>query len=364
MAEIAPRPYEPDVAIAPGATIRDILEAKGMTQQRLAERMGRPANKINEILHGKRSITPETALGLERVLGWPAAFWMELEKGYQLTKARLEAEAAVKEPRQILSKYPISAMVKHGWIPKAPRPAAQVYELLKFFGLALPEQLECPSRFGPAFRKVRGEPCQFALAAWLRRGETEASELDTAPFSAARLQGALSEFRALTLAPPDNFAEKLVRMCADCGVATVFVPHLPRSYACGAAYWLGEKAVVQLSLRLNTNDQFWFSFFHEIGHILLHGKKEAFVDDFRPDEDEREVEANLFAADILISRTAYARLRAMPLTEASIRSFAQDIGVAPGIVLGRLQHDEVLPFSRLHHLKEKYALSKSEEVEE
>jgi HTH-type transcriptional regulator/antitoxin HigA len=104
MPEIAPRPYEPDVAVPPGATILELIEAKGMTQQQLAERMGRPPNKINEILHGKRAVTVETALELELVLGLPAAYWLEREKTYQLAKVRLVADESLQGRTETLKK--------------------------------------------------------------------------------------------------------------------------------------------------------------------------------------------------------------------------------------------------------------------
>src|SRR6266853_690449 len=116
MTEIASRPYEPDVAVPPGATLRELIAAKGMTQQELAERMSRPPNKVNEILHGKRAVTVETALELELVLGWPASFWLEREKNYQLAKARLAAEAELQGQTEVLKKFPDLEMVKLGWI--------------------------------------------------------------------------------------------------------------------------------------------------------------------------------------------------------------------------------------------------------
>ena len=145
MAEIAPRPYEPDVAVPTGATIRDVIEAKGMSQQELAARMRRPPNKINEILQGKRAVTVETALELEMVLGWPADFWLAREKNYQLAKARLAAEPGLQAQVQMLKKFPINAMAKLGWIKKLSRPVAQVHELLAYFGITSFEQLDKPA---------------------------------------------------------------------------------------------------------------------------------------------------------------------------------------------------------------------------
>ena len=150
------------------------------------------------------------------------------------------------------------------------------------------------------------------MAAWLRRGTIEADQIATGVFSAPLLRGAMPELRALTAVPPEQVEKRLVELCATHGVAVVFVPHLPKSYASGAAYWVGDKAVIQLSMRFRTNDHFWFSFFHELGHILLHGKREAFLDDFKHDDDEKENEANAFASRLLIPDADTFDLTAAP----------------------------------------------------
>jgi HTH-type transcriptional regulator / antitoxin HigA len=365
MTEIAPRPYEPDVAIPPGATILELIQTKGMTQQQLAGRMNRPPNKINEILHGKRAITVETALELELVLGWPAGFWLEREKNYQLAKARLAAEAELQGQTEMLKKFPVLEMAKLDWIKKAATPVARVRELLAFFGVASFAQLHRPGVFAPTFRKSQVKQASpYALAAWVRRGMLEADGIDTQSFSASGLRGILPELRSLTTQTPDQFRRRMVELCAAHGLAVVFVPHLPKTYACGAAYWVGDKAVVQLSLRFHEDAQFWFSFFHEVGHILLHGKKEAFLDDFKDDDSEQEQQANAFAENLLIPAADHARLMRLPFDEkAVVRKFAQEIGVSPGVVVGRLQHDRDLPFNLLSGLKVRYDWPGHEEKE-
>jgi HTH-type transcriptional regulator / antitoxin HigA len=356
MTKIAPRPYEPDVAVPPGANILELIEAKGMTQHQLAARMDRPPNKINEILHGKRAITVETALELELVLGLPAAYWLEREKSYQLAKARLAAEAGFHARSETLKKYPVAAMVKLGWIRKGATLAAQIRELLAFFGVASPAQLDKPAVLAPAFRKsLVKQACPYALATWLHRGIREAERIDTQAFSAPGLRSVLPKLRALTTETLDHFAPRMVELCAAHGVAVVFVPHLPKTFASGAAFWVGDKAVVQLSLRSHEDGQFWFSFFHEVGHILFHGKKAAFVDDFKTDDSEQEQEANAFARSLLIPDADYARLTGMSFKEkAVVGEFARIIGVAPGVVIGRLQHDGLLGFHQMNGLKAWY----------
>jgi HTH-type transcriptional regulator/antitoxin HigA len=362
MAKIAPRPYEPDVAIPPGVTLREVLAAKGMTQSDLAHRMGRPANKVNEMVQGKRAITPETAGELELVLGWPASFWIQREAQYRAAKARLDAKSRLQEQVDKLRDFPLDAMAKLGWLKRHRNPVEQVRELLRFLHLASFEEMDQLSVFAPAWRKSPTKKASpYSLVAWLQRGALLAADMATEPFAPAKLRGCLSRLRALTLLPPDEFADKLVLTCAQCGVAVVFVPPLPRTYASGAAYWIGDKPVIQLSLRFRTNDHFWFSFFHEGGHLLLHGQRETFVDDFKGDGNRQECEANDFAARTLIPDREYRRLLTLHFRQESVvRKFAAEIGIAPGIVVGRLQHDGKIPYRMLNGLKATLAWSEEE----
>jgi len=114
MARIKPRPYAPDVAIPPGATILEMIAEKGITQAGLAERMKRPANKVNEILHGKRAITPDTAMELELVLGIPAYVWLELENNFPIARKQLDAQERVQEEVDALKNFPVRRMIKLG----------------------------------------------------------------------------------------------------------------------------------------------------------------------------------------------------------------------------------------------------------
>jgi len=317
--------------------------------------MRRPSNKINEILHGKRSITVETAMELELVLGLPAYFWLELEQNYQLAHKRIRSEQQLRKEAESLKNFPVREMTKLGWIERARDPIERTRNLLSFFGITAFSQLNKPHVLAPAFRKPQTkDACHYALSAWLRKGELAASEIETRGFDEKGLRASLVEIRSLSVLAPEHFQPRLVSLCADHGVAVVLVPHLPKSYVCGAAYWIGGKAVIQLSFRFRTNDNFWFSFFHEIGHILLHGKKETFLDEFKGDDNDEEREANSFASTNLIPDVHYQRLKSLNYRkEETIRDSAKEIGIAAGIIVGRLQHDKLIPFNYLNHLKSK-----------
>lgn len=345
--------FVPDYAIPPGETLSDTLEVLGMTQAELSERTGRPKKTINEIIKGKAPISPETALQLERVLGVPAAFWNNLEKNYRETLARLAEQERLQEQIAWLCEIPVKSLVNQGWIRPYKDKVHQLQEVLNYFGVASPDRwremwlgAQVAYRTSQAFESDPG-----AVSAWLRKGELVAREVVCKPYDEIAFKAVLKTIRGLTVRPPEEFQNEVVRLCADAGVAVVFVPELPKMRASGATWWLTPtKAVIQLSLRYKSNDHLWFSFFHEAGHILLHGKKDVFIED--NDVNEKEDEANHFASESLIpSHKFKVFLSSSRLSKNSIGRFAAEIGIAPGIVVGRLQHDGYLPPSHCNDLK-------------
>lgn len=346
----------PDVAIPPGETVAETLEALGMTQAELARRAGRPVQVMNEIIQGKKEITPETALEFEQVLGVPAHIWLGLEADYRFIKARLREALRLKTEVSLAEQYPYAEMAKRGWVPKVREATERVRALLRFFGVSSLRNV--PSLFPAAFRKsakVRVRP--EALAAWLRQGERLAQQVKTRAFDPAALRELLQTMRTMTRRKPEEFWPRLWSLLADRGVALVLVEHLPGTGAHGATRWLGEKAVLQVSVRYRWADIFWFTLFHEIGHLLLHGKRAMFIEFERDHDGESEAEANRFATDHLIPPNLYAgfcaRLRGIP-TRATVEAFAEEVAVAPGIVVGRLQHDKRLPSTHLNDLRPRF----------
>ncbi len=356
MSNVIQNQYTPDFVSPPGETLEAILEEREMSQAQLAERMGRPRKTISEIINGKAAITPETALQLEHVLGIPASFWNNRERNYREALARKEEQERLSKQVEWLDQMPVKDMVKNRWIQSYQDKVEQLRELLNFFGVASPDQWQ--TVLGGAevyFRKsLAFQSYSAAVAAWLRRGEIEAAKIDCTTYNTSKFKETLQQVRALTIQPPEIFQFEVVRLCATAGVAVVFVPELPKTRTCGATRWLNsDKALIQLSLRYKTDDHLWFTFFHEVGHILLHGKRNVFLEFKEKQEDKEEKEADTFAADLLIPPSELKRFLASgkQRSKDGIRQFASEIGIAPGIVVGRLQHDKVLQRSHCNDLK-------------
>lgn len=340
----------PDAAIPPGELLEEELAARGMTQHDLALRTGRPVQVINAIVRGKKQITHQTALELETVLGIPAHFWASLESNYQLIKARLRESDELTSQETELKGFPVGEMERRGWIPRRTDAREKVREVLRFLGVA---SFDAWRQSLAGLRVTPGSPVSSGtLAVWLRKGELEGMEVETAPYDRDRFLGAVRGMRGLTTEPPQVFVPRVKALGARAGVAIVVVPELPRSGANGAARWLTpSKALIQLSLRYKTNDQLWFSLFHEAGHILHHKSRVVHVDGIDGD-GEAESEADAFARDLMIPPHTWADFVATnPRSRVTVEGFSREIGIAPGIVVGRLQREGLIPCASLNDLK-------------
>ncbi|MCZ0934169.1 MAG: helix-turn-helix domain-containing protein [Gemmatimonadetes bacterium] len=353
--------YSPDEVSPPGETLREILHERGFTQAELATRTGRPRKTISEIVNGKAAITVDTALQFELVLGVPAAFWNAREQHYREHLARRAQEDDLARHVSWISKFPVAEMVKRGLLQREASKPGRVRELLAFLGVSSPEQwTELAALQNVAFRKSTAfDVDEGSLAVWLRQGLIEAERVPSQPYNREAFMAALREARALTREEPGVFADKLVAACARAGVIISFVPEFKGCRASGATRWIApDRALIQLSLRYRTDDHLWFTFFHEAAHILFHGKKLIFIEGQRHEGDE-ETEANRWAANALIPKPEFERLRKMrPYSKAGIRAFARECGVSPGVVVGRLQHEGLLPHSHCNDLKRRFRWSR------
>ena len=355
--------FSPSLAVSPGEVLQEALEERGMTQSQLSERMGRPKKTINEIVNGKAAITPETALQLELVLGIPASFWSKLEATYREVIARADERERMGAWLSWLDQIPLKDLIKRGWISKEKSPLDQLRAALEFFQIASPDQwqrvIESPQVL---FRKASTFTSNSAaIAAWLQRGKHQAAGVRCQSYDPAAFKTALDQARQLTLEPdPKVFLPKLQALCAATGVVVLIEKELPGCRVNGATHWLTkDKAIIQLSFRYLKGDILWFTFFHEAGHIVLHPRGEVFLETGKY-EGPMEIEANEFAESQLIPPSEFSAFTAQVITRSGVIEFAERIGIAPGIVVGRLQKEHLIPHGgHWESLKVKYKWIKS-----
>lgn len=367
-------PFAPDWVSPPGDTILDLLEERGWTQAELATRLGYSTKHVNQLVKGKVPLTDDAAVRLERVLGSPVCFWLTREARYRERLARLKSQQKQEAWISWLDELPVRDLMAMESIPKQrinkkSKPSI-VGDLLGFFGVATPN--EWRAHYGQmqlSFRRTRAEQSDVgAIASWLRLGEQKAEMLDCPAYDRLRFKEVLIQIRKLTVLPPEEFEPRLKSLLFEAGVTFVLVPAIRRAHVSGVARWLStSRPMMQLSLYGKTNDRFWFTFFHEAAHILLHAntkeeKRSVFLDDPNAGhtDDPTEHEANRWASEWLIP-SEFAEVLPGLHDINSIAGFSREIGIHPGIVLGRLQHEGYVPFATpLNKLKMSFCFNKSD----
>lgn len=343
----------------PGHTIADLLEERNWTQAQLADRLGVSRKHVSELITGKATISEANAIKLARVLGSTVGFWLNREADYRAALADLRAIEQLRDDVSWLDELPISHMRKAGWIQSSRDKAQTVSECLQFFGVGSVDAWRAWSNgLGQTAYRMsdRASKAFGSIAAWLRFGEIQAFNLECKDYSKEVFKTHLESLRALTLEPdPDVFVPRMRKLCADAGIAVVLAPTPGGCPASGATRWLApNKALLMLSLRYKTNDHLWFTFFHEAAHILLHRKKLMFLELNQNGDGEEEAEANQFATDLLIPPRYYGLLRTLASSKAEVSQFARKIGIPPGIVVGRMQHEGIITHRQLNSLKVRY----------
>ena len=353
--------WQPDWSVPPGDVLLEALEERSMTQAELARRMGRPLKTINEIVKAKAAVTPDTAIQLERALGVSAQFWNGLETNYRAQIARRKAIDELEAHVEWGKRFPLRDLRKHELVRSGVSKSEVLEDLLKFFAVSSPRGWE--QQWDRSFASYRSSPSfapvRESVSAWLRWGEIKGDEIECAPFDRSHWVETTRDARALTTKQPIAVAISQLRtMCASAGVAVVLTPEFRGTHLNGAAHWpTRQKAVIQLSLRHKRDDQFWFTFFHEAGHLIDSPGKDYV--DFPPDkaggrgpEDDAERVADEFARRLLVPEHEYQGFLAHgDFSEGTVVAFAERVDVAPGVVVGRLQHDTAIPWSKLNFLK-------------
>lgn len=342
-----------DIAFHPGETLAEKLEELKMGPKEFAIRTGKPEKTIIAILKGDSAITPEMAVLFESVLKIPANFWIKRQFSFDEYKAREKRAVAIEEAKDWAKCFPIADMVKCGWLNARTKAEEKVEELFHFFGVSSPDawkdyffnqQLKVAFRISLAHTK---EP--YAISAWIRQGEIQASQLHCGAYSEAKFKKALKEIKTIMATQPDDFFEQLQQLCLACGVKVVYTPCIKKAPLSGATRWIDDNPLIQLTGRYKQNDRFWFTFFHEAGHILLHGKKDIFLEDIEYSEADlqKEAEANDFAVEWTFSNEQEQEvLDAIPLTIESIQEFAKKFNTHPAMIIGRFHKKELLHYAQ------------------
>ena len=339
------------VAIPPGMTIREQLNNRNMSQKEFANRMDMSEKHISRLINGKVELSHDVALRLESVFGIPAKFWNNLEALFRESEARVHEELDLEYDEEVASKMPYAKCAGLGWIPRTKSIKEKAINLRRYFEVANLRALEHLKVPGIAYRKASSSvSSDYSLAMWAQKARIEARAIVTDPVDIKHLIKIIPNIRALTTTEPSCFCDEIRTLLARCGVAIVFLPHISGSFLHGATFTDGGHIVLGLTLRGGYADMFWFSLFHELGHIIC-----GHLSDNTSNSEEKEEEADRYAQSALIPDKQYHEfIGRESFSKGEITYFSSMIGIAPWIVLGRLQKENHVPYDWHSSLKVKY----------
>jgi len=352
--------FQPDWFSKPGDTILTLMEQHELTSETLAKRLGCSTTVVRGLLAGSVAIDNRLAAALSKQLGGNSNFWQARQAKYENALSRTASAVSKEKGTDWISRFPHADMARNGWIKHSRNRDDLLKSYLAYFGINNPGEWEeryarffkvTAFRTSPTFQSKAGP-----LSAWLRQGEIEAAQVACGRWDPTGLRKRLPEIRVLSKAKnPAYFLPRIRQLCADVGIAVVFVRAPSGCTASGATQFLSPmKAMVILSFRYLSDDHFWFTFFHELGHLLEHSADLTFIDGEGNITSKMEKEANEFAEQVLIPPDRRDELLDLTPRRDPIVRFAYSVGVSPGIVVGQLQHYDAIKPNQMNYLKRRF----------
>jgi HTH-type transcriptional regulator / antitoxin HigA len=344
--------YMPDIVFHPATTLSEKLGEMKMSIKEFALRTGKPEKTIIAVLKEESSLTPEMAILFENVTQIPAKFWINKQARFNEYVARKKQEEAIENATDWVKEFPYSEMAKKNWVPPTGKNEGKTINLLNYFGIASHrawEKLYLETELKvAAYTSLKLTHQPHAISAWLRQGELQAKQIDVPAFDMKTLKNNIPLMRQLMVEQPSGFFEQLQKFCLNAGVVLLFTPKLPKVQLSGSTRWLNNTPLIQLTARYKRYDNFWFVFFHELGHIILHGKKYISLEnvDFAAADPEKEEDAHKFALKHTFTKQQEKEiLQNQVITEQDIIDYAEKFNTHPALIVGRLQHAGLIHYS-------------------
>lgn len=299
--------YFPDTVSHPGETLAEKLDEMEMGPKEFAVRTSKPEKTIIAIMKGESAITPDMAIQFEQVTRIPAHYWMNHQRGYDEFIARVKRQSIIRKAAPWAKKFPLEEMIRKGWLMKGKNMEEKTLELLNFFSFSNHtgwEDYYFKQQLKVAFRiSLEKTVDPYTISAWLRRGELQASELQAEKYVIKEFKCVLPKLQQVMLNSTNDYFIEIQRICLAVGVKVVQTPTINKVPISGSTRWVKDTPLIQMSHKFKNEREFWFTFFHEVGHILLHGKKDIFLEkiDFlekgeqKQYEKQKEEEADAFA---------------------------------------------------------------------
>jgi len=345
--------YSPYNVCHPGEVLLDELEARNISQSDFAEIIGRPLKTVNEIIKGKKTITPETANDISAAFGTSPEMWLGLQAEYDLfllRQKKSKQQEDVKKRARLYNFFPVRELVKRNWVNKTRNVDDLQKEIFSLFSLTNIFDWEegCLANFK---KSDYGEINKNYINSWIELGKKIARDINCPAYNKKALEQFVDDIKSFSV--DDDGIEEVVNKLNEMGVRLIFLPHFSKTRVDGASLWLDDKPVILMSLRYDRIDNFYFTLMHEIGHILLHQKNDinCFYDDLsevKKSKNKSEKEANLFAQQNLVPDELIEYFKEQKKVRAkNIKEKSKELNIHSGILIGNLQYHNIISYGQL-----------------
>lgn len=355
---MANQDFTPDWFSKPGDSILSLMHRRAVPAASLAHRLEGEMDTLRRLIAGLQSIDGKIAKAISTALGGTPEFWLRRQENYDKALDRAVAAISLNEQADLVQSVLAPTASPRGKMSVATRTKEARVRLAYYNVNSL---RAWKARYGHCIDATRFrtsdsfESKDSAVSLWLRAAELEAELAATKPWDPERLREELPKIKRLSLIrQPARLLPKLRSALASVGVAVVILRAPQGCHASGASRFLNrEKAMVLLSLRHKSDDHFWFTLLHEIGHLLLHGDQ-TFIDEEGMPEDKLEKEANEFARECLIPSSFEEEFESLLANRNAVLRFSVALGISPGIVVGQMQHRNMIGYNALAYLKRRF----------
>ena len=350
--------YNDTIAFHPGYYIKEIVEESGLTQEDFAKRLDTTPKNLSLLIRGEQSLSIDIAMKLSRMIGTSVSYWLNLQNSYDTLVAAFKSEKELAAERIVFESLDYKYFRDNYSLPNLSRKIdeqiKQVREFLNVATLKVLTKRDMAVSFRSSTQEL-SENNTTKANAMVQIAINKALKSNAPKFNKQRFEKAVSY--ALTLTEKhDDFYKLIYNAFFEAGVIFIILPNLPGSKINGATKKIGDNIMLMVNDRRLYADSFWFTLFHEIGHIM----NGDYGISFEKETGEQESLADIFAEDSLIPREEYAKFTEQrAFGREAICRFARKVNRDPGIVLGRLQNDMLVDYNdwKLKSLRKKYRVN-------
>ena len=362
--------YKDLVAFHPGYYIAEILEDMRITQAEFATRLGTNTKTLSYLINGQANISNDLAKKLSVMMGTSEELWLNLQSSYDKKLIEIQKQKDFDEQIGLVKLIDYKFFVDVAGLPATRVINEKISNLCQYLKVSDLRIMLTPDflvNYRTGINSIN-EKNIINSRAWVQTAINFSHTIETEVYNAEKLRSFLPELRSMTIQKPEIFLPRMRQIFAECGIAFVLLPNLRNSGVNGAVKWLNEdRVVLAMNNRRLDADIFWFSLFHEIKHVLQKKTKTTFIsyteNEMIEVNKKLEDDADKFASNYLIPSVELRKFAPSKYTsDDEIVRFANYIGIHPGIVAGRLQHDGILPLNRCSKLKEKYHIDLGKKV--